>query len=56
MPKFDFRTRYDHYEFMVIPFGLRNAPTIFMDLMNRGFRDFLNKIVIVFIDDILFYS
>ena len=56
MPKFDFRTRYGHYEFMVIPFGLGNAPTIFMDLMNRVFRDFLDKIVIVFIDGILFYS
>ena len=54
--KTTFRTRYRHYEFLVICFELTNTPTIFIDRMNRVFHDYLDQFTMVFINDILIYS
>ena len=54
--KIAFGTKYDHCEFIVMSFGLTNAPITFMNLMNRVFRPYLDKFVVVFIDDILVHS
>jgi hypothetical protein len=51
-----FRTQYRHFEFLVMPFGLTNGPMMFMDLMNWVFQPYLNKFVVVFINDILVNS
>ena len=56
VPNTTFRIRYSHYELLVVLFGLTNPPTVFMDLMNRVFWPYLDKFIIIFIDDILIYS
>ena len=56
IPKMAFCTRYGHYEYVVILFGLTSAPSPFMDLMDRVFKPYLDKFIIIFIDDIFIYS
>jgi hypothetical protein len=56
IPKTAFVTRYWQYEFIVVSFGLTNAPAYFMNMMNKVFMDELDKFVVVYIDDILIYS
>ena len=56
IPKTTFKTRYEHFEFTLMPFGLTNVPTAFMYLIHRVFQPYLDQFVVVFVDEILIYS
>ena len=56
IPKATFKTRWGLYEFLVVPFGVTNAPTQFMNMMNDIFSNFLDRFVVAFLDDLLIYS
>jgi hypothetical protein len=56
VPKTTFKMRFGNYEFTFLPFGLTNTPRVFMSLMNEVLRDYLDKFIQVFVDDILIYS
>ena len=56
IPKTEFRTRYGHFEFTMMSFRLMNAPSAFMDLMHRVFQPYLDRFIMVFMDNVLIYS
>ena len=56
IPKTVFKTRYGHFEFTLMPIGLTNVSAAFMDLMHRVFQPYLDRFVVIFVDDIFIYS